>query len=288
MKSTDLPPCDYCHNDIPSSAERCPHCGRPGLFPNVRAAERATERAALNQRYQAVLHNSMIQGTQKTLSDFETRLMDSVVSISRSASELQRLATCDTELYASYYQLLEGEVKLPKDEKWDALREAVDGALFTGYRKHIKFGALTLDGEGLSNYGDCSILLRPDMIAHRASVFEENSVLFMIHNGIKMVDASDLPPGYRATWYEREKLCVAKLAAKLHSSTKPDEYSSILLRQGKTSDDDEFVEVHIWGPMTIRTIQEVFFFTGRKHKLSSIINKANKERLKKWGIDVKE
>jgi hypothetical protein len=29
------------------------------------------------------------------------------------------------------------------------------------------------------------------------------------------------------------------------------------MKQGKTSADDEFVEIHVWGPMTIRSFEQV-------------------------------
>ena len=39
-----------CGHDLPVRANFCPHCGRPGLFPNVRAASQPDEVAALDQR----------------------------------------------------------------------------------------------------------------------------------------------------------------------------------------------------------------------------------------------
>jgi len=95
------------------------------------------------------------------------------------------------------------------------------------------------------------------MIAHRASVFEENSVLFMERHGVTLTQAEDLPQGYRAPWKDRGKLCVAKLAQKIDQGTPTDELPGILLRQGSTPEDDEFVEVHVGGPMTVRTLERV-------------------------------
>ena len=50
---------------------------------------------------------------------------------------------------------------------------------------------------------------------------------------------------------------MAKLSQRIHSTTQTDEYSALLLRQGATTEEDEFVEVHIWGPLTVRTIEQV-------------------------------
>jgi hypothetical protein len=58
------------------------------------------------------------------------------------------------------------------------------------------------------------------------------------------------------------------------------------LQQGATSEEDEFVEVHIWGPMTVRTIAEVAFKPRAKRAQRAII-KALGERLVKAGVRIK-
>jgi hypothetical protein len=279
-------PCPDCTYHIPLSAERCPHCGRPGLFPNVRAAEDAAERTALNKRYKSALASSTKKGTVVKVKNFGSVTSKSTAVLARSANELQRLVTSDNELYATYYQLIEGGVRTPTGDKWDRLRRLADSTLFTGYEKHIRFAALSLDGIGLFNYGECSISLRTDMIAHRASVFEENSVLFMQHRGSGLHKGKALPRGYRSLWGERHKLCVAKLYKKINSATLATQYPGILLHQGLKSEDDDFVEVHIWGPMTIRTVEQVAFTPSKGPDQDAIIE-GLKERLVKAGVKVK-
>jgi hypothetical protein len=278
--------CSDCGNSIPPSAERCPHCARPGLFPNVRAAGEAEESAAVDRRYQLATQDATARGAENSLKNFETAIASSVAVIGRSENDLQRLATSDNEIYATYYKLIEAGLRLPGGDKWDVLRALADDALFPGYKEHIRFAALSLDGIGLSNYGDCSVVLNTDMIAHRASVFEENSILFMKHNRIKLWEADNLPKGHRATWENRGKLCVAKLAGKIEASTQTSAFSGLLLQQGATSEEDEFVEVHIWGPMTVRTIGEVAFKPRAKRAPRAII-KALGEKLVKAGVRIK-
>jgi hypothetical protein len=244
------------------------------------------ERAALNSRYDSACRDAAGHGTEAVLEDFEKAIANSKAVIARSASEVHRLTTNDRELYPTFYNLIEAGVKLPEGGKWDALRMVADAAFFTGYAKDIRFAALSLEEVGLSNYGSCSIVLRTEMIAHRASALEENSVLFVDHHEILMKNADQLPPGYRSTWDERSKLCVAKLFNKIDAATRPDEYSEILLRQGATSIDDEFIEIHIWGPMTIRTIEQVTL-NSRANRAERAIIKASKERLQQFGVKVK-
>jgi hypothetical protein len=122
------------------------------------------------------------------------------------------------------------------------------------------------------------------MVAHRASVFEENSILFMEHHDIRVSKARELPPGHRAAWEKRGMLCVAKLADRIDGATPRDAYSGILLRPGSASEDDDFVEVHVWGPMTIRTVERVIFNKPTSRAAREITSRANKQRMAKFGV----
>ena len=177
--------------------------------------------------------------------------------IARDVSEVLRLAVSPRQLYANYYELIEGGIRLPDGDDWDMLRQLADTLLFPHSKEEIRFGALSLNELGLTNYGSCSIVLRENMIAHRSSVFEENSALFMEHRGVSMSRKTKVPPGYRANWADRGKLCVSKLGSRISAASTPADFSGILLKQGVTSGDDDFIEVHIWGPMSIFTIEKV-------------------------------
>lgn len=173
---------------------------------------------------------------------------------------------------------------MPAGDEWDYRRRSADLALFPNFEEHITFAALSLDGVGLSNYGSCSIVLRNDMIAHRATVFEENSVTFTERHGVAMKKGK-VPHGYRAPWADRGKLCVAKLHQSIDATTRPDEYSRLLMRQGATSEEDQFVEAHIFGPWTARTIEHVSVSKRRK-KADNISIKWLEREMKKFGVTV--
>ncbi len=154
--------------------------------------------------------------------------------------------------------------------------------------QEIRFAALSLDGVGVLSYGPCSLVLSERMISHRSSVFEENSVLFMDHMGISMASAHQLPVGYRATWPERSKLCVAKLVAKgFPSTTAPGELSQLLRAQGTTGEEDDFVEVHVWGPISIRTVDRVVV-TRIKRTPSKALLGALRSKLAKFGLKLED
>lgn len=276
--------CDFCHYEKPRSASICPHCAKPALYPNVSDAEDPEEASELERRYQAGVNDAVNRGAADALREFEGEIENSRAVLARSANELQRLATSDKEIYATYYALLGAGVISHAGDRWALLRALADETLFPGYKKHIRFAALTLDMEGLSNYGDCFIFPRTEMIAHRASVFEENSTMFMKHHGILMSEAHNLPRGYRATWDSRGKLCVAKLFKKIDAGTAKGEYSEVLLRRGATTAEDDFVEVHIWGPMTARTFEQISIKLRSKRPAHRAIISALKESLEQVSV----
>src|SRR5262249_40185953 len=145
----------------------------------------------------------------------------------------------------------------PPGEGWDKLREITDTNLFFGYKEEIRFAALSITGRGVERYGRYSIVLRDEMIAHRATIFEENSVMWMKHHRIQIWDANNLPRGNRATWADRDKLAGAKLGHQVHGPTTVAECAALLLRDGPTGADDEFIEVHIFGPLSVRSFAKV-------------------------------
>ncbi len=250
-------PCAKCKNEIPQPAPCCPHCGQRAIFWNVIDADKADERAALQARYDAAKTDALARAAGAAVKNFETAIAGSKAVLARSMDDVQQLANSTRQLYATYYQLIEAGLRLPDNDEWNRARELTDTVLFPHYKDQIRFAALSLDGAGLSTFGDCSIELREEMIAHRASVFDENSVLFMEHHGIKVSRKPKVPKGFRATWGERDKLCVAKLAPRIDSTTTPNQYSKLLLAQGASPETHEFVEVHIFGPMTVLTMAKV-------------------------------
>ncbi|HXI23405.1 MAG TPA: hypothetical protein VNG71_05980 [Pyrinomonadaceae bacterium] len=239
----------------------------------------------MDRRYQVARKDAVARKADAVLLDFEKALSMSKAVISRSESEIQRLAQSARQLYSTYYKLRDAEVRLPDGNEWDILRELAETVLFPDYKQQIRFGALSLDRGGLQNYGECAIVLRDGMISHRASVFEENSALFVERHGVKISKKPKLPKGYRATWAERAKLGVAKLYSQIDSTTIPDKYSRILLSGGATSEDDDFIEVHIFGPITVLTMEQVIVMASKTSKRATII-RAIKSKLAKHNVQV--
>jgi len=224
----------------------------------VNVANGQSERDALEIRYQAALTDAKSRGVTVTIDLFEQALAGSEAVICRYFGEVFRLSYSDDEICATFYQRVESGMRIPGGDKWDRLRAIADTNLFGERNKReVRFAALTLDGFGLENYGDCSLLLKTPMIAHRASVFVENSVIFMRYHNVQAGNDYTVPLGYKAPWLSRGSLAVAKLASKITATTTANEFRALLLKSGADTEKDHFVEVHVWGPITIRSFQKI-------------------------------
>jgi hypothetical protein len=222
----------------------------------VTIASDPAEVAALDVRYDAAVATAAANGTSVITADLEDETATkSRVVISRDSSEIYRLACGDNQLYATFHSLVEAGIRLPTDSKWDAIRPAIDALLFTYYQKEVRFGALTLDEIGLKHFGDCHLILKTDMIDFRTTAFTENTAAFVEKNHFV------IPPGHRATWAQRGRLAVAKLASMLTLSTTSADLAAVLKSDGATSDDDAFVEAHVYGSISMRTVQQVSIST---------------------------
>lgn len=256
--------------------EQCPHCGHTGPAPNVKAAGLPEETKALDRRYRAALKAADGRGCRAAVDAFAAALAGSQAVINCRVEEVDRLASSDRNFYASYYERLHGGVHGPYDDAWDLLRKVADVTLFTHYEDKIHFAALSLDGIGVRSYGACSLVLREPMIASRTSVFEGNSA------GL-LGKRQRLRPGFRALWADRMKLGVAKLAAQVGAGTEPVQFPALLLFQGGTPEEDRFVEVHIWGSLSIRTCERVILLSEPR-KTRQVQVKALRLKLAAMGV----
>jgi hypothetical protein len=195
--------------------------------------------------------------------------------VCRPLAQLNEILSSDNQLYATFYQNVQANSRLPQDNEWDRIRQAVDALLFPYYYEDIRFGALSLDGSGVSGYGDYCISLRQAAIRERASVFEENTILFIKKRRIVAGDV--LPLGYRASWKNRAMLAAAKLGGRLNPATTSDEYQALLIPL--SARDADFIEVHIFGPIHRLAIKHLSGPQPRKKAdkliLRSIIRKLN-------------
>jgi hypothetical protein len=248
--------CRSCDEQVPRSARNCPSCQADAGFPNVRDAEAPEEQAALQLRLTNAEASTKARGCEPILKEFGKAVLKSKAVMCRNLGVVSALVSNDSALYTNYYKQLEGEARLPDDNPFDRGRSAVDGTLFPNYHMNICFAALSLNNIGPTAYGAYTIVLKEKMIIQRASVFEENSFAFcQIKHRIIVGDS--IPAGFRAGWLERNELAMAKLHSMIEPSTRSDDFPSILLRNGSSPLDDDFIEVHIWGSIHRTAIERI-------------------------------
>jgi hypothetical protein len=243
-------PNEPCGLSYPPHVDRCPHCGTDVGFPNVRAASRAEERQTLEERYQAALTAARAEGREAVVCDFAAQIAKSRAVMCRQAGALHSLPS---RLIATYQQEVDAGLRPPDTDKWAWARPAGEERWFGGYTQHIHYAVLSLDDRGATRWGPIELIFREPLIAKRTSVGEAN----VVRMAMQLRPEDPMPPGYRAPWNERAKLCVAKLAPRLVHGTKPDDYARILLADNDTTSEPDFVEVHIYGPLTADSLARV-------------------------------
>ena len=257
-----------CAADIPDHLDRCSVCWRDIGAPNVRAADLPTERAALDARYRAAQADAIARGCEAVARAFEEQASKSTAVMCKTVQQFQGLVP--NELIATYHEQVRASVRFPDKPEWATLRDAAEGHAFSGYRERIHYGALSLNGKGARGWGEIEIAFRDVAIRSRVSVFEENVVLFVWKNGLFPTPVAGampaapsglirIPAGHRASWDERAKLCIAKLAKALQPATTVDDFPGILLRNEDKNarTDSDFVEVHIFGTLTTDSFAHV-------------------------------
>lgn len=247
--------CSFCTEKIPLSARNCPNCQTDVGFPNVRITQIQGEKSALQKRVSDADVSSGLRKCKVLVDRFEHCVSGSKAVFCRSIDLVHELVNRENMLYISFQKQVNAGMRIPNEDVWEIARPAVEATLFPHYNEQINYMCLTVNNKGLTNYGIYSIVLKDQMICNRSSVFEENSVVFM--NKHKVVVGHPIPPGYRASWDDRGKLAVAKLHSKIDQTTLEDQFSEILVRSGVDSSLDDFIEVHVYGPISPKSFERI-------------------------------
>jgi hypothetical protein len=170
--------CPNCQEEVPDHLCDCVVCGNNVGYPNVRAALRTEEVEALELRINETEEYVNSRGCKSILENFRDVVAHSAAVVCCPLGKLSELASSDNQLYQTFYQAIGSEARLPEGNEWDRIRESVDSLLFPHYHEHIRSGSISIDRTGISGYGYCMVL-KETAIKNRASVFEENAVLFV-------------------------------------------------------------------------------------------------------------
>lgn len=228
--------------------DRCRDCCLPGTFPNVRAAQ--AEQDELRARYSEVLASVGETPQKSNVAIAEVLAHNSAVVIARPVADTLQLVANRRAAYGSFYQQLAAATMKPEDSPWDVRRRTVDEAFFPGYRERICFGVLTPGHLAPESYGSCSIELNPLYIIHRTSLFIGNTVLWCMTNDITFANFTNLPRGLRADWDNRAILAAIKFVGFEPAGDVEELQRAFVQGNGSSTEDDDFIEAHIWGGFT--------------------------------------
>lgn len=274
--------CSECGSTIPHDRVACPTCGTHAGFPNVREVSSASEKEALERRFNKAIKDAQADGRGVRLEELSQATKDTRAVIAIDLDYLAGFITNDETLYSSYGHLVSGEIRKAASSLNDKKRRGVEGFFFGSYADEIRYAALSLDGKGLFSFGPFTLVLKDIAVKARATLLEENTYKF--YDKFKADIPDNFPPGYRAVWGERNKLAVAKLADRITVTTTNDNFSGILLSCTGDRKTYDFIEVHIYGGFDNAAVEAVF----GNSKTSSKADKAQlavvKEKLTKKGI----
>ncbi|MHC2725506.1 hypothetical protein ACVIYH_001808 [Bradyrhizobium diazoefficiens] len=211
---------------------------------------------ALEARLSEAYRAADARGSATQLREFEAAVEGSQAVMNRWLGTLSSWVAEGGPLLTTFHSQVRSGARIPQDNKWDEQRTSAENTINPGYFDNLSFSALCLNGRGMPHYGDYSVTLKTSLISSRSSVFEENPFLFNRRHAVYSGDKC--PPGYRASWANRSKLAASKLASKINGATTNGDFPAILLQEDTTNaGEDDFVEVHTYGPLHQLTIQHV-------------------------------
>ena len=251
----------------------------------MRLANQAGERSKLDARYQAAQSDAQTRRCSAQLADFEKACAGSSAVFRCELLRLHAEIASGTEIYKPFRDIERLRLRYERstDRDWPALRIKAERDLL-GNDKHlgnVHYASVSINGDGITSYGDVTVTLSERMISHRASCIEGNSAdLFAKHGNLAKI--------LRSTWEERAKLCVAKAATNVNTGTNTDDFPGLILKNKKGKDD--FVEVMVFGSMTAATFETVTIDRAvmARSKRDLVYWEAVKEKLAKYNVQAVE
>lgn len=264
--------CDNCHYELSDHVTACEHCGKP-CFPNVNIANKAEEKQVINNNYDITF--SMAKDEIKPiLKKFENAVNNSNAILVRPFNEVLTLFMDSKNLHQTFHQRLRSGAIHIDENGYDEHRPSVDAKLFPNYSDRITFAALSLNSLGATGYGGCHMTLKTVMIAHRSTVFKGNSFHILRDESISV--ANEVPKGLRTTWELRGKLAISKLAPCFVATTTGADFQEILIN------DNDFIEVHVFGSISHRTIGEIVVQSDKLDDIEKHVAQAIKQKIQSW------
>jgi hypothetical protein len=277
--------CKTCGASIPRESRVCLSCQSDAGFPNVRRAEKPDEVAALSERIREIDVSANARNALDVLNEFTDAVGRSNAVMNRRLDDLHTWTMSGSQFFASFHSQIRDGAIAARENGWDEQRTSFENSVNPIYFAKLQVAALCLDDSGMSYYGEYCVRLREKLIANRASVFEENPIIFCRRHAV--YSGATPPVGFRATWPDRSRLARAKLGQKVLSTTVAAEFPAILMSADRDSENCDFIEVHIYEKVGRDAMEAV---TGPipKDGDDRLLWKLIRRKLESLGVNVQE
>lgn len=278
--------CPDCKSKNDRNRKNCKGCGVSLGFPNVNILSDPYFQEELTKNYDQIVKDCNCNAiTPDIIKEFEQIIINDSNAVLNINSKLLFQLVNYKEDYLPYQRAVrEGKREIAEFEN-DRKRCFIESAFYGIIGGELNYAALSLDDNGLLSYGNISVILHCHLIKNRTTVFIKNTFkLFdeLVANGWKI--SEPIPSGYSGTWNERGAIATIKHGKDLSAIKKVD-YVKLILKSTSDKDKDEFIELHIFNPITLDTFKRVKVHSTPKNKFEENQLLLVEEILKKMNIE---
>jgi hypothetical protein len=283
----DLSPiaCPRCQEDNLRNADNCKRCGESIGFVNVNLY---SDRYFLNEIDNRFLNVMSISGDKRSeLTSFEELINVNGKALINLNFKMLCLLILEKEDYLPYRMAVEKGKRVKASFLNDKDRCVVEASFYGIDGGKIVYAVLSLDDNGLTNYGKTTIILKTKTIEHRTSVFERNTYhLFdeLKKNGWNI--RGPIPPGHSCTWEYRGKLAVCKHGMEIVSGNSAPNFEKLLVKSGTDRGEDEFIELHIFNSLNYLAVEQITIHKQVDSEFDLLQMEILQEESKKIGISL--
>ena len=254
----------------------CEYCGHDLGAPNVNIVSTETELTALQGRYDNAMEYAIKSDKVDQLKNFENFFNNNVNGIINLSLHVLEAWIIQSGAYKSYHRAIGDKLRTIAIPSNDQKRTVLNSVIHGTYGRDMIYAALTLNCQGLTSYGNCSVILDEQAIESRATTLEENSyTLIKTHN--LNLEKLEIPPGYRSNWQNKIKLAVAKLHKKINQDSNEKDFCEMILFSDGKRNGEDFIEVHVYKEITNFAIK-IIYIPKSNNRREELVIKAIEEK----------
>ncbi len=274
-----------CQAENERNADICRECGHSLGFVNVNLLSDPYFQTGLAERYKVVMAGVQVAEVQR----FEAVIDQEGKAVINMSSELLYLMVNENENYLSYQRGVEQGKIIKRTFQHDRFQCIVESAFYGFDGRNLVYAALSLDDNGVSSYGNVSVVLKTRNIEKRSTFFERDTFLLfddLVEKGWKVKEI--IPAGHCGTWNERDKIAAIKHGAEIQEGHQTADFVAIIMKNGDEKTCDEFIELHIFNTVTPKNFEKITFQKKLTRSFDRLQFKILKSKLSNLQVEVIE